>query len=116
KRWSWQGSVVRVDRVQSPDVAAEPTRPAEASATAASSGSTSREAATHPPGSDLPSSRMKVAFVYGSNSRSSGGLYNSVRGLGQELLRLGTEVAIVAYEDDHSVEDLDAYRPLYPIP
>lgn len=56
---------------------------------------------------------MKVLFLYGSDSRNSGGLYNSVRMLGQSMIKIpGTEVVALAHHDEYSKLDLPAYAPL----
>lgn len=56
---------------------------------------------------------MKVVLLYGSNSRNSGGLYNSVRSLGQSLLKItGVKPVALAHNDEYSSSDLPAYAPL----
>jgi len=56
---------------------------------------------------------MKVALLFGSNSRNSGGLYNSVRSLGQSLLKIdGVEPLALAHSDEYSSKDIAAYAPL----
>lgn len=56
---------------------------------------------------------MKVLFLSGSNSRNSGGLYNSVRNLGQSLLKLSSvEPVLLAHNDEYSDLDLAAYAPM----
>lgn len=56
---------------------------------------------------------MKIALIAGSNSRNSGGLYNSVRNLGQSMMKIdGLDPVILAYSDEHSAQDIKAYSPL----
>jgi glycosyltransferase involved in cell wall biosynthesis len=56
---------------------------------------------------------MKIVLLYGSNSRNSGGLYNSVRSLGQSLLKIsGMKPVALAHNDAYSEKDLPAYAPL----
>ena len=56
---------------------------------------------------------MKAALLYGSNSRNSGGLYNSVRNLGQSLMKIeGVEPFALAHNDEYSEQDKAAYAPL----
>jgi glycosyltransferase involved in cell wall biosynthesis len=56
---------------------------------------------------------MKIIFLYGSDSRNSGGLYNSVRMLGQSLIKIkGIEVVALAHHDEYSAVDLPAYASL----
>jgi poly(glycerol-phosphate) alpha-glucosyltransferase len=56
---------------------------------------------------------MKVLLVSGTNSRNSGGLYNSVRNLGQSLKKINeVEPILLAHSDEHSVTDIAAYAPL----
>lgn len=56
---------------------------------------------------------MKINLLIGSSSRNSGGLYNSVRMLGQTLNTLEkTEAEVLAHHDEFSDLDLPAYAGL----
>ncbi len=56
---------------------------------------------------------MKVLLLSTSNSRNAGGLYNSVRSLGQALIKYpGIKPAVLAFEDERSSTDVGAYKPL----
>jgi poly(glycerol-phosphate) alpha-glucosyltransferase len=58
---------------------------------------------------------MKVNLLSGSNSRSSGGLYNSVRCLAQNLFKLNNiDISFLAHSDQYSFEDLREYEPIKP--
>lgn len=53
----------------------------------------------------------KVVLLSGSNSRNSGGLFNSVKSLAFSLIRnSSSEVAIVSYDDKFSNEDRHTYK------
>lgn len=59
---------------------------------------------------------MNIILLSGSNSRSSGGLYNSVRRLAQTLDEIpNTSANILAHNDRYSSEDIEAYFPLQPV-
>jgi poly(glycerol-phosphate) alpha-glucosyltransferase len=56
---------------------------------------------------------MKVLLLSASNSRNAGGLYNSVRNLGQALLKINdVEPTVLAFRDNFSDLDIKAYAPL----
>jgi glycosyltransferase involved in cell wall biosynthesis len=56
---------------------------------------------------------MKVLLLSASNSRNAGGLYNSVRNLGQALLEINdVEPTVLAFRDKFSDLDINAYAPL----
>jgi len=56
---------------------------------------------------------MKVLLLSASNSRNAGGLYNSVRNLGQSLLKLDDiDPVVLAFRDEYSDLDIKAYEPL----
>ena len=56
---------------------------------------------------------MEIALLSGSNSRRSGGLYNSVRKLAIELnKRDSLNISIFAHDDEFSVNDIEAYSPV----
>ncbi|WPU95618.1 glycosyltransferase [Mucilaginibacter sabulilitoris] len=56
---------------------------------------------------------MKLLLLSTSSSRNAGGLYNSVRNLGQALLKLNHyNPTVIAYNDEHSDVDIAAYEPL----
>jgi glycosyltransferase involved in cell wall biosynthesis len=56
---------------------------------------------------------MKVLLLSAANSRNAGGLYNSVRNLGQELYKQGVvSPSVLAFHDEFSTKDLGAYAPL----
>jgi len=56
---------------------------------------------------------MKILFLYGSNSRNSGGLYNSVRNLALSLIKIkNIEPVLLAHNDEYSSVDLPAYNPV----
>lgn len=53
----------------------------------------------------------KVVLLSGSNSRNSGGLFNSVKSLAFSLLRNSPyAVSIVSYDDEFSEEDIHTYK------
>ncbi|MEK6481641.1 glycosyltransferase [Catalinimonas sp. 4WD22] len=52
---------------------------------------------------------MKVTLLSGSNSRKSGGLYNSVRCLTNSLNQKQVNACILAHNDEFSSEDIKAY-------
>lgn len=59
---------------------------------------------------------MKIILLSGSNSRYSGGLYNSVRRLAQTLDELpNTSANILAHNDNYTPQDIGAYAPLLPL-
>jgi len=58
---------------------------------------------------------MKVALLLGSNSRKSGGLYNSVRCLASALRERRVETQILAHSDEFSVQDTEAYDQYPPV-
>ena len=56
---------------------------------------------------------MKILLITGSNSRNSGGLYNSVRNLGQSMMEIeGLDPVLLAHSDEYSEQDVQAYTPL----
>lgn len=58
-------------------------------------------------------SKKKILLLSTSSSRNAGGLYNSVRNLGQQFTREKViETAIMAFQDEHSEADKSAYDPL----
>ncbi len=58
-------------------------------------------------------SKKKILLLGTSSSRNAGGLYNSVRNLGQQLTRDNVvETVIMAFHDEHSQTDNAAYLPL----
>src|SRR5690606_7615927 len=58
-------------------------------------------------------SKKKILLLSTSSSRNAGGLYNSVRNLGQQFAREKVmETAIMAFHDEHSEVDNLAYDPL----
>lgn len=58
-------------------------------------------------------SKKKILLLSTSSSRNAGGLYNSVRNLGQQFAREKViDTAIMAFHDEHSEVDNIAYEPL----
>lgn len=56
---------------------------------------------------------MKILLLSTSSSRNAGGLFNSVRNLGQALMRTGDmQPSVLAFKDKFSVLDNDVYVPL----
>ncbi len=55
---------------------------------------------------------MKVSLLTTTNSHLAGGLYNSVRSLGLAMLHNGTDVNLISYNDEFSLEDIVAYENL----
>ena len=56
---------------------------------------------------------MKVLILGSSNSRNAGGVFNSVRMLGQSLsLHRGTDVHFLMHDDEYSPEDRKYYEPM----
>jgi glycosyltransferase involved in cell wall biosynthesis len=59
---------------------------------------------------------MKVAFITPSVSRTAGGIFEIERRLAQTLNEMpGTEVEVYGVEDQHTQDDLQAWRPLNPL-
>lgn len=58
---------------------------------------------------------MNIALLSGSNSRKSGGLYNSVRCLADSLQKKHVNAQILAHHDKFSEQDLTAYQSNQPI-
>lgn len=57
--------------------------------------------------------QMKLLLLSTSSSRNAGGLYNSVRSLGQELMKdTCKKIALMAFHDEKSYLDNHAYKPL----
>ena len=56
---------------------------------------------------------MKVLILGGSNSRNSGGIFNSARQLGINVNKIpGNEVHVLMHSDEYSKEDIKFYHPL----
>lgn len=56
---------------------------------------------------------IKLLLLSTSSSRNAGGLYNSVRNLGQELFRQKrVKPSVLVFRDEHTDEDINAYEPL----
>lgn len=58
---------------------------------------------------------MNITLLSGSNSRKSGGLYNSVRCLGNALREKQVDTQILAHSDEFSAQDIEAYAQHPPI-
>lgn len=64
-------------------------------------------------GENSEMNKKKILLLGTSSSRNAGGLYNSVRNLGQQLTRDNVvETAIMAFHDEFSEEDNQNYAPL----
>lgn len=55
---------------------------------------------------------MKITLLTTNNSRSAGGLYNSVRNLGLSIYHKGIDLDLLSCNDKFSTEDLPAYEDL----
>ena len=61
-----------------------------------------------------PTSRLNIAVLTASASRSAGGLFTSVRRSAMAVRDLGHDIAVLALKDEYSAADLAAWQPLTP--
>ena len=58
---------------------------------------------------------MKLAFLVSSLSRSAGGVFDAARRLAQSLYAPGQrDIEVLGLEDEHTLHDAAAWRPLHP--